>query len=450
MILREDQVSVLTETRAAFRKSRAVILRAPTGFGKTVVASEICRSALNLGRSVIFSTPRIELIKQASGTFGDMPVWIACKQTLVRRDMPPGLLIDDESHYGLSDAWAERLNAHTAAGGWVLGLTASPVAGMDRVYQDMVHGPPVRWLMDQSHLSDYRAFGPTTPDLSGVPIQGGEFAKKPLGEVMDRPSVTGDAVKAWLQFARGLRTVGYCVSRKHARNVVAQFCAAGIRAEYIAGDVLEDERRAIIERFANGETQWLGSVDLVTLGFDLSSQIGYDCPIECIQDLAPTNSLPRHIQKCGRALRKKLRPATLIDHAGNLTRLGFPDEDYEFSIASGTKRPSASIAVSICGTCFAAFSTSPACPYCGVERQLTPREVLQKEGELQELFRQEQNRDRIIKTAIAAKSENPVAELAKVAKAKGFKRGWVLAQLKVRKIKHDRNTVWAEISRIMR
>lgn len=403
-----------------------------------------------MGRSVIFSTPRVELIKQASTTLAGMDVQIACKQTIVRRDWPASLLIDDESHYGLSDAWAAKLNAYKEAGGWVLGLTASPIPGMDRVYQDMIHGPRVRWLMDQGHLSDYRAFGPSTPDLSRVPIVAGEFAKAPLGEVMDKPSVTGDAVRAWLKFAPGLRTIGYCVSRQHARNVVAQFVAAGIRAEYLAGDVPEDERRAIIERFANGETDWIGSVDLVTLGFDLSSQIGRDCPIECIQDLAPTNSLPRHLQKCGRALRKKLRPAILIDHAGNLTRLGFPDEDYEFSIASGTKRPAASIAVSICGTCFAAFSTSPACPYCGVERQLTPREVLQKEGELQELFRQEQNRDRIIKTAIAAKSENPVAELAKVAKAKGFKRGWVLAQLKVRKIKHDRNTVWAEISRIMR
>ncbi len=432
IVLRNDQKDVLNRVRDSFAAgNRAVLLRSPTGSGKTIIAAEVCRGARAKNRSTIFSTPRIQLVRQASNTFADIPsVRVSTKQTIVRRDWPCHLLIDDEAHYGMSDAWVEKLRVHLANGGWVLGLTASPVPGMDRIYQDVVHGPEVGWLMEQGFLSKYRAYGPSSPDLSNVPIVAGDYQKAALVDVMDRPAVHGDAVASWLKFGRGLRTVGYCVSREHSKNTVAQFKMAGIRAEHIDGETPQDERDRIINRFADGETEWLGSISLLTMGFDLASQIGRDCTVECIQNLAPTRSLPRHIQKCGRALRAKPTPAIFIDNAGDFERLGFPDDEFEWSITAGVRRSASGIAVSICHSCFAAFKTGPVCPYCAVERKLTPREVEIKAGELVEL-----ERERVAKVKrIEVGMTKDIEGLAAIAKARGFKTGWVVIRAKLKKI----------------
>jgi len=150
--LRDDQTATLDATRASFASgNRAVVMRAPTGFGKTVVAAEIARASRDKGRRVLISTPRIQLIRQAEKTLAEMGVSgvaVDTKQSLVRGEIDCDVLIDDEAHYGFSQAWADRLAAHMARGGWVLGLTASPIPGMDRIYQDVVHGPAVSGLME--------------------------------------------------------------------------------------------------------------------------------------------------------------------------------------------------------------------------------------------------------------------------------------------------------------
>lgn len=434
--LRPDQTATLDATRASFASgNRAVVMRAPTGFGKTVVAAEIARASVAKGRRVLISTPRIQLIRQAEKTLAEMGVSgvvVDTKQALVRGEIDCDVLIDDEAHYGFSQAWADRLAAHMGRGGWVLGLTASPIPGMDRIYQDVVHGPAVSWLMEGGHLSRYRAFGPATPDLSDVPISGGDYQKAALAEVMDKPAVTGDAVTSWLKMARGLRTVGYCVSRDHSRHTVAQFNAAGIPAEHIDGETPQAERDAIIRRFADRETLWLGSVGLITLGFDMSSQIGRDVPIEAMQDMAPTRSLPLHIQKLGRVLRKKITPAVILDHSGNIQRLGFPDDEFEWSITSGTRRQSNSgLAVSICARCFGAFRTAPACPYCETVRELTPREVEEREGELRELERVETAKKKRIEVGRA----DGLDALAKIAVERGYATGWLVKRMEIKGVR---------------
>lgn len=433
----DDQIPTQSALRGAFASGRrSILLQGATGFGKTVLAAAICEGALAKGRSVIFSTPRIQLNRQAENTFAEFgltDVHVSTKQTLLRRDWQCDLMIDDEAHYGMSDAWIEKLRQHLARGGWLLGLSASPVAGMSKIYQDVVKGPSVSWLMEHGHLSRYRAFGPTTPDLSQVPIVAGDYQKSSLAETMNKSVVTGDAVRSWLQLAKGKRTVGYCVSRQHSRDTVAQFLASGIRAEHIDGNTPQDERDRIINRFADRETEWLGTVGLVTLGFDMSSQVGRDVPIEAMQDLAPTRALPRHVQKLGRVIRKKDYPAIIIDNAGNLSRLGFPDDDFEFSIETGTTRKAQSaLAVSICKFCFAAFKTAPTCPYCFAERELTPREIEIREGELRELERVQAAKVKRVEQGMA----RDIDSLAMLAAQRGFKSGWLVHMAKHRNLGH--------------
>src|SRR5258708_22534267 len=49
------------------RGVRKILLQAPTGAGKTVIAAEVTRRAVAEGLRVLFLAPRRELIRQASG-----------------------------------------------------------------------------------------------------------------------------------------------------------------------------------------------------------------------------------------------------------------------------------------------------------------------------------------------------------------------------------------------
>lgn len=438
MTLYPDQSATMAAVQQSYaRGNRAVLLQAACGFGKTQVAVQIARLAREKGRRVIISAPRIQLTDQIENTLAERGVEgvrVDTKQTLVLGELDGDLLIDDEAHYACSDKWAEIVRTFMARGGWVLGLSASPIPGMDRIYQDMVCGQSVEWLMDNGRLSRYRAFGPARPDMTGVPSAptdyGRDYAKRPTEEIMDRPSVTGDAAEAWFKFARGKRTIGYCISRKHAQSVAEHMRAHGIRAGYIDGTMDKAERARIINMFADREIEWLASVGLVTLGFDMASQVGRDVTIEAMHDLDPTRSLPKHIQKCGRALRRKDDPAVFIDSAGNFERLGFPDDDFEWSIATGTRRKStaSNFAVSICTSCFGAFRTAPACPYCEKVRQLTPREIEEREGELRELERQKEAKAKRIEVGRA----DGLDALAKIAVERGYATGWLVKRMEIK------------------
>ena len=82
----------------------------------------------------------------------------------------------------------------------------------------MVNGPPVRGLMDNGFLSDYIAYAPSSPDLSGVHTRMGDFNGAEIEQAMDKPSLTGDAAKHYQRLAHGTRALCYCVSIKHSKQ----------------------------------------------------------------------------------------------------------------------------------------------------------------------------------------------------------------------------------------
>lgn len=450
---RDDQLEFVARAADAFRRHRAVLGVSPCGSGKTLMTALMATRAVDKGHRPIITVPRVDLIRQTARTFTDLgvpfglvrpgrptpndPILLGTMQTVGRRDINANFVINDEAHYGLSPAWAEYLRTVLLGGGWVLGLTASPIPGMDSVYGEMIEGRSVAWHMSQGHLSDYRAFAPAQPDLSGLPIHGGEYAPTPTGEFMSKPSITGNAVRHWQRFAPGMRSIGYAVSREASRAQVAAFLSAGIPAEHIDGDTPESERLEIAGRFARRETLVLMNVALFQLGYDLSSQVGSDVPIECMIDQAPTKSLPLQVQKWGRVMRRKPNSAVILDSANNFRDLGvFPDSDMGWSIASGvTRKSDQAIPVSICSLCFAAFRTAPTCPYCDAPRQLTPREIEKRDGELAEIQRQETARAKRIEVGRAASGEDPLAALAKIAKERGYRAGWIVQRMKIKGVR---------------
>src|SRR5690606_35988217 len=69
IILRPDQMQAVEELRAALRDHQSVLLQAPCGFGKTVVAAYMASGAHRKRKRVIFAVHRRELARQTAKTF---------------------------------------------------------------------------------------------------------------------------------------------------------------------------------------------------------------------------------------------------------------------------------------------------------------------------------------------------------------------------------------------
>ena len=361
-------------------------MQGPTGFGKTLVASKIIDLARAKGNRVIFTAPAISLIDQTVTAFeregidgiGVMqanhprtdrfaPVQIASVQTLARREIPDAsLIIVDECHIrsaAIESLMDERQDV------FFVGLSATPWArGMGLRWQDLVIPTTIGELIDQGFLSQFVAYAPDVPDLSGVKVQGGDYVESGLEAVMGDAALMGSVVETWLARGQNRPTLCFAVNRKHASDLQASFERQGIATGYV--DAMTDivERQRINRKFRQGEIKIICSVRTMTTGVDL--------PVSCIIDAAPTKSEMLHVQKIGRGLR--VNPGTedclILDHAGNSIRLGLVTDIHHNTLdktAPGAPQERKAAAEKLpkpCSKC-ETLHVANICPSCGHERQ---------------------------------------------------------------------------------
>lgn len=446
--LRADQMEAVAKLREALTHHQSVMFQAATGFGKTVVGSYMALGAQNKRRRVVFGCHRKEIMLQTAKTFDRFGirygyiaakmqpdpfayVQIASADTLRsrRKWLDCDLFVPDEAHLWAANTRASMIEEAKANGALVVGLSATPARLDGRpltpLFDHMVCGPSVEWLMDNGHLSRYRAFAPVRPDMAGLHSVGGDYVTSELDERFNRPSIIGDAIKVHRQYASGLRTMAFAFSRKHGKDLTAAYNAAGIGAVYIDGETSPADRRSRIVMFADGAAEVLVSVDLAIEGFDLSAQIGRDVPVEAVSLQRPTQSMPKAKQMVGRALRPKVRPAVIMDHVNLLAMHGLPDDDVEWSLEGRKKGPSkpgeAAIAVTTCASCFGVFRPAPSCPHCGMAVEVEGRKVEEVDGELDEVDVEALRRARKVEVARA----RDLPSLVAVARERGYKTGWV-------------------------
>lgn len=409
---RPHQDTMLSETREKLRTKNSVLLQGPTGVGKTILAAYMLANARAKGKRSLFIVHRQELIDQSAQAFNKIgipygyiatgypvnpfaPVQICSIDTLKNKKekiQKPDLVIWDECHHCKASGW-QKTKAYFSEAKHV-GLTATPCRldgkGLDDVFDDMVLGPTTRWLIDNGFLSEFRVYAPYVPDMATTHNQMGDFNKEETAAIMDNSSIIGDAIGHYKKLAHGKKAVVFCVSVKHSTHVAEQFCLAGYRAIHIDGSTPRAERKRAIDGFRNGYIDILCNVDLFGEGFDLPA-------IECVVDMAPTQSLTKVLQRYGRALRmvEGKEYAVILDHAGNVHRHGLPDEEREWSL-KGEERvvgkrkkvdEEALIKTLRCGNpdCRCMHSPAPQCPACGFVYEATGRTPKEKEGQLIEI-----------------------------------------------------------------
>ena len=334
--LRPHQERALVSLRASLASGkRRPLLQAPCGFGKTKLAAEIIRSALNKGRRVAFTVPAVSLIDQTVSSFDaegidcigvmqgihqrtdrSQPVQVCSVQTVARRKRPDvDLVIADEAHRMDKEIFRWMNDAPEVP---FIGLSATPWArGLGRYYDDLIIAATTADLIRDGFLAPFVVFAPSEPDLAGVSTVAGDFNEAELADAMDRPKIVGDTVETWLKLGERRPTLVYGVNRSHAQHIAECFGAAGVSAEYMDAFTDRPDRELIFDRLRAGSTKVICNVGVLTTGVDLPM-------VSCIVDAKPTKSRMLFVQTIGRGLRtaEGKKDCRILDHAGNHLRLG--------------------------------------------------------------------------------------------------------------------------------
>jgi superfamily II DNA or RNA helicase len=441
MILRDYQQDLFDRIHGSIRrKVRNLLVVSPTGSGKTVLFCYIANRTATAGNRAVILVHRRELVTQTSQTLtafgiphgiiqaGVTPdprhmIQVAMVQTIARRldrISAPNLIICDEAHHMAAGAYKSVVAAFPDA--HLIGFTATPQRldgkGLSDCFKEIVPGPAVEWLMAEGFLSRPKYYAPPIiASLQGVKKRMGDYAQSEAAEAMDRPTITGDAVKHYRKLCDGIPAVAFCVTVDHAKHVAEHFRANGIPSETIHAGMTTEERKRIVTDLGNGTIKVMTSCDIVSEGFDLPI-------VGAAILLRPTTSLALHLQQIGRVLRPSPGKSysTILDHVGNLIRHGIAEEEREWTLEGNAKRAKASEGLGLrqCPACFALHAPGPTCSECGFvyPPPKTAREIEEIPGELQEFTREKISLNDALKLCKTRK------DLKKIAKARNYKPGW--------------------------
>jgi superfamily II DNA or RNA helicase len=287
----------------------------------------------------------------------------------------PALIITDEAHLSRSNSWMKVLDYYNT---YTVGFTATPVRldgkPLGDIYDELVTGVSVRWLIDNHRLAPFEYYAPTVVETDGLRVQAGDYVVKDLEQLMTGRAIYGDVIKSYQRFAPGERSIVYCVSVKHARETADAFNSAGIRAEFLSAGTPAGRRQQIMDDFRRGEFTVLCNVGIISEGVSIDE-------VSCCILLRPTESHALYWQQGMRSMRYQPgKVAKVIDCVGNYTRNPLFDANVQWSLnQSLRKRPALNAEgdfhIRSCPNCFKVFKTASICPYCGHQYPLHPREI---------------------------------------------------------------------------
>lgn len=313
-------------------------VQASTGFGKTVIFTELI-SQLNAKTLILVDS--IDLVNQTVQTFKAQGIDVGCvlagnkifPQNLVivamvkslwnRRDKIPSFdyCVVDECH-----VWEGNKIFEFIPNCKIIGFTATPVRlkrykideftsaqeTMSDVYDDIICGKPISWLMENGYLvrqkDEFIEFDstPLKTDASG------EFTASSLKEVFQSESYKTALRKTFDKLCDGKKTMIFTSCTETNRVYAELFKDKNVRM--YDSKTKDDKRNDVVEWFRNERDAVLINTGCFTTGFD-------QCDVEVIIVARATKSLSLWIQIAGRGARttnKIEKPYfTLIDGGNN-------------------------------------------------------------------------------------------------------------------------------------
>jgi superfamily II DNA or RNA helicase len=437
--LRPYQQKIITQLRLKFSQGLTrLIMCAPTGSGKTVMFSYMVSKALQKDKRCLILTHRTELLTQTGGTlqqFGLNPIvinpkakkidkgslYVAMTKTVLARIKTDeyknwlqsfDLIIIDESHLQEFNNLFEYFNPNT----YVIGATATPERkgnqiALDEHYQDIVNEITITELIDLGYLAKPNSYG-VNIDLSKIKTKGGDYDNEMLGDYYNKTELYNGVFDNYVRLTENKKAIIFAPSIKASEKLVTELQLKGLPIEHI--DANSSNRKELIEWFKNTPNAILSNVGILTAGFDENS-------IEVVILYRATKSLPLFLQMVGRGSRtnKNKSEFTILDFGNNIQRHGFWEDERTWSIKKKEKvKGLAPVKNCKCGAILRLSLMT--CPYCNY---IFPQP---KVKEKIEVILEQLKKDDIE----LYKQYLKFIKLEKRADDKGFKKGWVIYQLK--------------------
>jgi superfamily II DNA or RNA helicase len=369
--------------------AKGIVLRCPTGGGKTRTASFIVEKYTTTDRQVLWIVDQEELLDQAAMTWAEYGIEhqlvcsdktrraivaheflefgrsfvktgakavIASVQTLVRRLdgelwkpdcalawLNPFQIIADECDLSLAATWRRVIGYWPDAR--LLGLTATLIR-MDRqsfarseggLYDVVVHGPTEAWLIDNGFLSPYDAYKPDVHLVEGVAdltkLKGDDYDPQELEKELDAPRVYGDVVEHYRNYSHGKPAIAFCPTVRMAEKFAQAFRDGGYRAQSLDGMTEDGVRRNAVKALGRGDIDVLTGVGLLVKGVD----IPYATTAIWLRK---TKSLRIFMQGTGRVLRPHpdKEKAIILDCVGVIEEHGLPHWEREWTLSPPEKK----------------------------------------------------------------------------------------------------------------
>lgn len=307
-----------------------------TGLGKTWLAAfDSSRPGM---RRVLFVAHRDEILQQTRSVFrrirpdarvgfiqahrndADADIVLATVQTLHQRldQFDPdhfGYIVVDEFHHAAGSSYRKIISHFRPR--FLLGLTATPErtdnADLLALCEDnLVYECGLAQGIERDLLVPFRYMGVAdTVDFRPLPWRNRRFDPTALEHAVVAEERISAAFDAWHEH-RGSRTLGFCVSQRHADVMASAFRARGVRAVAVHSGINSAPRHSSIDQLARGELDMLFSVDMFNEGLDVPT-------IDTVLLLRPTSSPVVFLQQLGRGLRLSEGKTHLsaIDFIGN-------------------------------------------------------------------------------------------------------------------------------------
>lgn len=381
----------------------------PTGTGKSLVLSEICRRSIaEYGEmKIVVVTHVMELIAQnyaemmrqwpqadagiysaGIGKRQHTPAVVFCGIQSVHSKahlfQKVDFVIVDEAHLiprKVNTMYQKFLNSLRVANPKmrIIGLTATPYRmdsgmlhrGDGALFDDVCYDYSVLDAVKEGFLSNLITKNTRLElDTSGVHTRGGEFIQAELQDAFDEEGINRRAVEEmiewgqdrnhWLIFGSGV---------SHCSHLSEMLNENGIDCRTIFGDTPKDERAETIAAFKRGEIRALCSMNTLTTGFNAPQ-------VDMIAVLRPTKSPGLYVQIVGRGMRVAdgKRDCLILDFARNIQRHGPVDQArVKNKDHKENTEPSDGPLVKNCPQCHSVVHLScMQCPDCGYE---FPKEI---------------------------------------------------------------------------
>jgi superfamily II DNA or RNA helicase len=321
-------VEAIVEARRAGTRRMVVCL--PTGAGKTVVFAHLARMAR---RQVLVLAHREELLSQARDKIekamdgasvvaieqgakkapADAKILVCSIRSLhegrlrkVVQGRDLGLIIYDECHHAAAEdnlRVLKQLGAFTVDWtGTLLGFTATTARGdgqgLDAVFERIVYARTLSEMIDDGYLVRLRGFRvATSADLGQLSGGSGlDFREEELEEAVDIEERNALVARSIQELGRDRRTIAFCVTVRHARNLCKALNHLGVPAGLVHGAMPTEVRVKALSDFRDGKTQVITNVGVLTEGFD-------DPGVSCVAMVRPTRSEGFYAQCVGRGTR---------------------------------------------------------------------------------------------------------------------------------------------------